>query len=260
MHPLGRIFYFGIRRVHEFCPWPVLLAVFSSWALLPWMDIALPINLCLSGSDALDKVAFSGSVLISNGMALGTLLHWTIMAGAMMLPLLAPAARNVRSKRILQEQTRAQGVLIVGFLAIWSLFGIGSFLLMLAATTWNGSAPWLSGFATICAVSWQLSTRRAGLVQRCRVSQPLRHEGVVADIDCLRYGVMEAFASSRTCLPAMYAMSLSPIGHFAAVPMTWLMLKERSANRFADLCMAALLLMLFCAWALPTSVLITTRH
>lgn len=260
MNPLIQTRYLSLRRVHELGLYPILLTVVGFWALLPWTDVAFPISLCLSGSDALNKVAISGTVLISNGMALGTLLHWTTMAGAMMLPLLAPAAKQVRVLKIMQGQVRAQVMLIVGFLAIWSLFGFGLFLLMLTAMIWNGSAPWLSGFVTCCAVLWQLSMQRTSLIQRCRTSPPLRHEGFAANIDCLRYGMMEALACSRTCLPAMYAMSLSPIGHLAAVPMTWLMLKERSSNRFADFRMVTLLFLLFSAWCLPTSILSSSRH
>lgn len=232
---------------------PLLLAAGAFWLILPFTIGTHPPGLCLSGSDPVDRMLFSGEVLIEGGIAYAALLHWTIMTGAMMLPLLAPAAKYVHTRSFTQRRLRAQALLVLGFLSTWTVLGAGALLLLLAATAWTGTAPWLAGLVAIGAVLWQLSTQRAYLMRRCRSAASLRPRGVAADLDCAAYGVNQALACSRTCLPAMYAMSLSPIGHLAALPMAWLMLRERSRRDWPAAWMVALLLLLAAAWILPDS-------
>lgn len=238
---------------------PLLLLSGGFWILLPWTTGGHPPSLCLSGDNPFGRMLFSGRVLIDGGIASATLTHWSIMAGAMMLPLLAPAAKYVHDRSFRQRRLRAQALLALGFLAIWALLGLGSLLLLMVATAWS-AALWLSGLTVIGAILWQLSLQRKRLIRRCRTASSLSPRGIAADLDCARYGASQALACARTCLPAMYAMSLSPAGHLAALPMTWLMLRERSQRDWPTGWMVGLLFLLAAVWLLPGSLNALMSH
>lgn len=232
---------------------PLLLVTGTFWTMLPWTIGGHPPSLCLTGSDPIGRVMFGSAVLLDGGIATDALMHWVVMTGAMMLPLLAPAAKHVHVRSFKRRRLRSQAFLVIGFLATWAAFGFGALALLLAATAWSGAGPWLCVAAMLGAVIWQVSTQRARMMRRCRTAAPLRPHGVTADIDCAGYGASQALACSRTCLPAMYAMSLSPVGHLAALPMAWLMLRERSRPDWPAAWMIALLSLLAFAWWLPVS-------
>ncbi|MEG8028953.1 DUF2182 domain-containing protein [Sphingomonas aerolata] len=201
------------------------------------------------------RLLSSGSFLLQTGYIQAYFLHWTLMIGAMMLPMLGPAARYVRVRSYRRRGARSQALLVAGFWGAWVALGACSLPLIIARSTAAGT-EWMSGAVCMLAAAWQLSDRRTAAVRRCHVAPSLRPDGAGADLDCLAYGVRQAITCSRSCLPAMFAMSLSPLGHLAALPMTWLLLRERDPRHPPERWLAALLLMLASASMIAATDLI----
>lgn len=167
--------------------------------------------------------------------------QWILMSGAMMLPLLVPAASYVRIRSFECRRVRAQVMLVVSFWATWSVLGL--FILPVQALQGELRAPAfvLPVLAAVIAFAWQISNARCRALKRCHAAATLRPFGVGADWDCARYGVAQAIACLRTCFPAMCAMMLVPGAHGLAVPMTWLLVQERLRRRWSPVWLAGLI-------------------
>lgn len=155
-----------------------------------------------------------------------TLLHWAAMTGAMMLPLLIPAADYVAVRSFGHRRTRAQAMLIAGFVGAWSAAGLLLVPLQLPQSALPGGTWLVPALAALTASAWQLSETRLLQFRRCHATLSLRPAGLAADWDCLRFGVREGLSCCRTCLPAMLAMMLLPAPHLFALPMSLLLLRE----------------------------------
>ncbi len=229
---------------------PVLAVAAASWLLLA------ALNLPGTASHVDGHAAHAGVTALPVASELAALLHWPTMAAAMMLPLLIPSADYVAVRSFGHRRLRAQVSLMVGFVGTWSLAGVALVPLLWLGSTTATAASTLAIWLTVAACAWQLSRARSDRLRRCHATFSLRPSGLAADWDCLRYGVQEGISCCRTCLPAMMAMMLSPLWHWLAVPMAWLVVREHASRRPQGAWMALLLVVgATAAWLAPARVI-----
>ncbi len=145
------------------------------------------------------------------------LLGWAAMLVAMMGPLLIPALRHVVERSLPRRRTRAVIVLLVGYLAVWSvglLALAGASTLIRSVLVEPGSATAL-GLALV--VAWQVSPAKQRCLNRCHARPPLAVVGRSADLDALRFGLRQAAWCFGSCWALMLVPLLLPGHHLTAM-------------------------------------------
>jgi predicted metal-binding membrane protein len=104
---------------------------------------------------------------------------WVSMMVAMMFPAVAPIvslfATISQKRRAANQRAAPTWVFLVGYLAVWSLFGVGAYLLSLVVPALSMMAPGLridypvaAGITLIFAGLYQLSPLKQGCLRHCR--------------------------------------------------------------------------------------------
>lgn len=104
---------------------------------------------------------------------------WIAMMVAMMFPAAAPVVSLFvtisQNRRVEGQSTAPTWIFLVGYLAIWSLLGVGAYLLSLAlpalgmmAAGLNVSSPMIAGAVLIFAGLYQLTPLKQSCLQHCR--------------------------------------------------------------------------------------------
>lgn len=142
--------------------------------------------------------------------------HSAVMAVAMMVPLVLPAARHVGLSSMWHRRHRAIVVFVAGYVAVWT--AVGAVLTVVAGLAARAPRAAVVGAAFTLAVAYQLSPGRYTLLRACTRTVPLAPYGREADLDCLRYGLMTGRACVATCWAAMAAATVSHgVGVMAAL-------------------------------------------
>jgi predicted metal-binding membrane protein len=156
-------------------------------------------------------------VLIENGppipIAIGLfVVSWLVMVVAMMLPASLGAIREVTDAgSILGRPWQVTGAFVAGFVAIWSVFGLSSFLgdmvlhHVVDATPWLGARPWLIE-ASILALAgvWQFAPVTRHSLMDCRRAREPLSVIPLGERGALRLGLEHGV----TCLGASWALML----------------------------------------------------
>lgn len=143
----------------------------------------------------------------------GSLSHWALMWGAMMLPLTVPGFRHVVFSSFRFRQLRA-GVIFVGVYGfIWMWFGV---VVILAWTLARPLAPRsVSDLALVIvlliAAMWQLTAVKRRAINACGVTIPLRPFGIQADATCAQFGILQGWECLKSCWALMFIMPI--VGH-----------------------------------------------
>lgn len=139
-----------------------------------WTDIGLAASIC--------RVLPNGSVVLP---ALLYVSGWVLMTAAMMLPTTIPlldAFRRLTQKR--KDSSRLVGLVIVGYLSIWLIFGVVAHLVdwgvneLVRESIWLGLNGWVLGAVVLgVAGAFQFSDLKYKCLDRCRapLSFVLRH-------------------------------------------------------------------------------------
>jgi predicted metal-binding membrane protein len=106
----------------------------------------------------------------------GFLLLWTLMMAAMMLPSVAPTVslylRSLRGRTSGLTLVLRSAGLVVGYLAVWSLFGVLAFVAALAgsvlAAEAPNAAPWVAALLLAAAGIYQLTPLKDRCLRHCR--------------------------------------------------------------------------------------------
>jgi predicted metal-binding membrane protein len=141
---------------------------------------------------------------------------WLVMMVAMMFPAVAPVvtlfATLSRKRRAAGQEAAPAWIFVAGYLAVWSLFGLGAYLLSLivpavgrAAAGLRADNPVLDGVVLILAGLYQLSPLKRVCLHHCR--SPL---GVI--MHRWREGLMGAFRMGAShgayCLGCCWGLML----------------------------------------------------
>jgi hypothetical protein len=228
------------------------LAVRTHWWHPEWVGVAV----ALAGWLVLVSVAVT-----EPGMLVGlhehhtpveALEHSSVMAAAMMTPLVLDQVQHVAVSSLWRRRYRAVLWFLAGYLGVWTVVGAALMLAGVALTGWVGWLPAVVG-AFALAVAVARSTGHARLLRQCWATRPLAVAGWRADRDCTRYGVAAALPCLAVTGPLMFAVMLDH-GLLAMAGATAVTVVERhrpprEAGRLAPwvaalgvLCVATLLL------------------
>ena len=130
-----------------------------------------------------------------------------VMIGAMMLPLAAPAARQVARTAFWKRRQRAAACYVLGFAAVWTAFGLALFAAQ-AALAPAPSAGWVAATAAGAAV-WQGSRLRRRAAIRCGSRPALPQRGWRATRHAVQAGGAFGVRCLVLCAPAMAIMAVS---------------------------------------------------
>ncbi len=107
---------------------------------------------------------------------------WVVMMAAMMFPAAIPIVEHYdairRSRRAAGQRAVQTWIFLAGYLAVWSLFGVGAYLLSLVLPALGMMAPGLravypvaAGLVLIVAGLYQLSPLKRACLETCRSPQ-----------------------------------------------------------------------------------------
>lgn len=136
-----------------------------------------------------------------HGRAAPTVGGWALMATAMMLPSVLPAARAVALTGRWRRRQRGPAVFVAAYLAAWC----GAGALVVLAVGDRVPPEWLLPVALLVAAAWELTPAKRRLLRRC-------HRTVVRvgdDPGCARAGLRHAAECAGACWALMAAMVLA---------------------------------------------------
>lgn len=130
------------------------------------------------------------------------------MIAAMMLPLAAPAAREVARTAFWRRRQRAAACYVFGFAAVWTAFGLALFAAQAALAPPGPQAGWVAATAAGAAV-WQGSRLRRRAAIRCGSRPALPQRGWRATRRAVEAGGAFGGRCVVLCGPAMVIMAVS---------------------------------------------------
>ncbi len=141
------------------------------------------------------------------------LFDWTLMVGAMMLPLVFAHLRVVAARSVWRRRQRAMAAFLCGYAAISLLAGVLIIALVGAAEVFgpNFGSPALVAGGFVLAAAWQISPLKRRALTACHRTMPLAPHGWRAHRDCLRYGCIIGRSCFVSCGGLMLACVLA--GH-----------------------------------------------
>jgi hypothetical protein len=134
---------------------------------------------------------------------------WMLMILAMMLPVIAPQARQVGMRSLWQRRHRAMLAYLLGYLSFWFALGV----VVVGALHGLHTPHPPSGaivFALLGAAFWQCSPLRRRMLRRCSSVRIGAAQGLAADCGCVSAGWRAGRLCSLACGPIMLVMA---IGH-----------------------------------------------
>lgn len=134
---------------------------------------------------------------------------WMLMVLAMMLPVIAPHARQAAMLSLWRRRHRAMVGYLSGYLAVWAVVGVG--IVGALHGTQQPHPPVGVTVATLLgAALWQTSRPRRRIMRRCGSVQIGAAQGHAADRDCAAAGWRAGLLCALTCGPVMLVMA---VGH-----------------------------------------------
>jgi len=138
----------------------------------------------------------------------GALGHWTLMVGAMMLPIVAPQVRRVALRSVWSRRQRGAASFLLGYVVVWLVLGAVLLAVLAALDSSRPPTLWLV-VVLLAAAFWQVSGARRRVLRRCAALRLGAATGLAADLDCARAGLRSGLRCAFTCGPLMVAMALS---------------------------------------------------
>lgn len=140
------------------------------------------------------------------------LVHWVLMAAAMMLPFLREPIRFVAARSYRYRRVRSVAFFVLGFLLAWVLAGVP---VALVSTLGGARIVAWSFVAFGLAAVWAGAPRRALALGACHAVPPLAPRGVAAEVSSMSAGVQVGARCVFTCFPLMVACAFT--GHHPIV-------------------------------------------
>jgi hypothetical protein len=169
------------------------------------------------------------------------LLDWTLMVGAMMVPLVLDHVRLTAARSIWRRRHRAIAAFLAGYVAISLLAGAIVDVLLDVGNVGGsaGSLP-MAAAAYALAAAWQLSPFRRRVLVSCQGTMPLAPQGWRANRDCLFYGWRVGYRCVMSCAGLMVACVLAGHG-LIAITVTTLLARAERRGRVSQLTIVAAL-------------------
>ncbi|PEG59458.1 DUF2182 domain-containing protein [Mycolicibacterium boenickei] len=158
---------------------------------------------------------------------------WMLMAAAMMLPTALPAARSISLNGKWHRRQRGQTMFAVGYLAVWSVFGVlgltGAWLIGPEAS----GALVVSGLLAVAA-GWELTRRKRFLLRACHRVRALPADGWRADRACVEEGLRNGLQCTGACGPMMLPMVVAPHALWLMVVLFGVVAAEKLVTKGVD--------------------------
>lgn len=158
---------------------------------------------------------------------------WVMMATAMMLPTVLPAARSISLNGRWNRRQRGQVVFAVGYLAVWWFFGVGA----LAAAWLFGPQPVGSVVVSVTlaiAAVWESTRRKRYFLRGCHRVRSLPVDGRRADRAGIREGLRNGVQCAGACGPMMVPMALAPHALWLMVVLFGVVAAEKLVTNAVD--------------------------
>lgn len=179
-------------------------AAWASWAARP--DTPM-VGLCLGLSAAPAQAA---GAWLRSGVWRGPAGDWTMMVGAMMLPMALLPARFAAFASLWPRRHLAIAEVLAGFTAIWLATGAALLPLLALAAPYAERRPVAAlALALAAAIAWQLTPLKAAALRACHRRPALPPRGWAADAACLRFGAAQGWACVGACWPLMLCPMLA---------------------------------------------------
>ncbi len=150
---------------------------------------------------------------------------WVLMVAAMMFPMVLESVRSIAARSLWRRRQRAILEFLVGYVALWTLFGIVATAAFSALQArFALELTYTAALGLGIAVVWQLMPAKRRAILACHRTLPIAPTGWRADRDCLRSGWMVGVSCMVSCWALMLACVLS--GHsipvmFCAMAIGW---------------------------------------
>lgn len=203
------------------------LVVVAAWLML------------IAGIAADSHAAHAGARGVWPAIA-GGLPQWLLMTIAMMGPAALGGVRHTAINSFVWRRGRAMAEYSVGYLAIWTLFGIA---VLAAAAQLPAGARWAATALTLAAAAaWQLTPLKRRWLRDCHRSVPLPPRGWRAEAGAVRFGLRSGLACLGSCWCLMLVMAVAPGAHLlwtaalaVIVSAERMLARPRRATRLAAL-------------------------
>lgn len=134
---------------------------------------------------------------------------WVVMATAMMLPTVLPAARSISLNGRWRRRQRGPALFAIGYLAVWSAVGA-----VLLSVVWligpKATGPLAVSAALAVAAAWEVTRWKRLCLRGCHRLRSLPPDGWRADRASVREGIRNGVWCTGSCGPMMAAMALAP--------------------------------------------------
>ncbi len=127
----------------------------------------------------------------------------TLMIAAMMLPLVLVPVRRTACASLWRRRHRAIAGFLLGYAATW----LAALAVEAAPFLAAPPARWVPAAAFAAAALWEATPLKRRALVLCDRTMPLRPHGWRADLDCLRFGVLQG----RSCVMSCWAVMLAPL-------------------------------------------------
>ncbi len=155
---------------------------------------------------------------------------WLLMATAMMLPGVLPAAQHVATNTFRRGRSRAVGVFLGTYLLVWLAFGVAAELLITGLSAAPAGA--LFSVVLVGAAAYELTTMKRWALNRCHRSRPLPPSGLRGLAGVARFAWVNASGCVVSCWLSMLAMlAASGVRPLAMVGVTVAVTYERLTRR-----------------------------
>jgi predicted metal-binding membrane protein len=213
------------------------LVVLGSTCLTAWSVLALDGNevaqptFCAAGMPWAAPLSVSFDVSLLFGSPARVASGWALMITAMMFPLLLAPLRHVRDRSFARRRTRAMGLFVAGYAAVWMAAGVGLQAMALAV---RSAAPLpfaCLSLAAAIALAWQVSPAKQWCVNRCHRRPHLAAFGAAADRDAFDFGMTHGASCAGACWALMLLTLLVGNGHVPwMIAITLFVFAERLEN------------------------------
>ena len=154
-----------------------------------------------------------------------TLLIWTVMVVAMMLPTTAPHLRYLAFNTRASRRQRSIALFLLGYLAVWLAPGLALALVQ------SPAPAALIAAAVLAAGAWELTPAKRRALRRCCRTWPVGYTGPRADAAAVDYGLRHGVICLLVSGPAMVALMLAGHPWWASVALTVVMTAQKLLSR-----------------------------
>jgi predicted metal-binding membrane protein len=180
--PAGSSFTLRVRRLDR--ETALALGALVLVAAAAWAGLIIPSAASEAGSmpgmesgPAMDSDGGAAATSLTVVSAAAFVAAWVVMMSAMMLPSAAPIVVLSHRMAVGSRHTRLvhTSILVVGYLAVWALFGLGVYLLQVALSTGASAAgipadwwPFLVAGTLVAAGAYQFTPLKDRCLRQCR--------------------------------------------------------------------------------------------